>query len=145
MGQSTWSGPIRAGTVREGASANIGHVILMQTATLGFAQATGVNTATGIILPAGFTIVDITFDVTTVWNSATSDALEIGDDTDVDEFGDVADMQVLGRVVVDPDGPQSAVWTDAATTDTEIYTTITQVSTAATTGVGILTVRYAQL
>lgn len=144
MGQSTWSGPIRAGTVREGASANVGNVILAQSATIGFAQADAVNTATGIILPAGFTIVDITLDVTTVWNSVTSDALQIGDATDPDEFGDVGSLQALGRVVVDPDGPQAAVWVDAATTDTEIYTTVDQVGTAASTGVAVLTIRYFQ-
>ena len=144
MGQTTFSGPIRAGTVREGSSANVGNVILAQQTTIGFAQADGVNTGTGIILPAGFSIVDITVDVTTVWNSSVSDALEIGDSTDADEYGDVADLQTLGRVVIDPDGPQAAVWTNSGSSDVEITTTVNQSGTAATTGVAVLTVRYMQ-
>lgn len=143
MGQTTFSGPVRAGTVREGASANVGLVVLSQTFAFTFATVT-TSTATGIILPAGFHIQDITVDVTTAWDSVTSDALEIGDITDADEFGDVADLQVLGRVVVDPDGPQAAVWLDAATTDTEIYMTVTSAGGSLTVGAAQLTVRYVQ-
>lgn len=143
MGRSTLSGPLRVGTVKDGAGANLGHVVLMQAFGFTFATVTGA-TPTGIILPAGFSIVDITVDVTTAWNSVTSDALEIGDVTDADEFGDVADIQVLGRAVVDPDGPQAAVWPDAATVDTEIYLAVASAGGSLSAGEALLTVRYAQ-
>lgn len=143
MGQSTWSGPIRAGTIREGAAANVGGVILTQTATFAFGD-TG-TTALSIILPAGSQIIDQIVDVGVVWDSVTSDALEIGDGTDADAYGDVADLQVLGRVVVDPDGPQGLAIDDIGTSDVTINITITSVGGSLATGTARLTITYRQV
>ena len=49
MATTTFSGPIKAGTVREGASANVGFVKMAQTAT--WTQST-TAADTGIIIPA---------------------------------------------------------------------------------------------
>jgi len=64
MGFSTFSGPIRSGTVREGALANDGLVVLAQSFNSGNLtdRATGtVNSVLGIV-PQGSQIVDITVD-----------------------------------------------------------------------------------
>ena len=143
MGQSTWSGPIRAGTVKEGTGVNVGGVTLSQTATFAFGD-TG-STATSIIIPANSQIIDQIVDIGTAWDSVTSDALEIGDGTDVDIYGDVADLQVLGRIIVDPDGPQGLAIAAVTTTDVTITITITSVGGSLTVGAARLTVTYRQV
>ena len=142
MGNTTYSGPIRTGTVREGASANIGGVVLSQTATFAFGD-TG-TFATGIILPAGAQVIDQIVDVTTVWNSVTSDALEIGDGTDPDAYGDIADLKAGGRAVVDPDATQGAAIDDIGDTDVTINLTITSVGGSLSTGAARITITYRQ-
>ncbi len=54
MGTTTFSGPVKAGTVREGASANTGSVLMAQSAVIDIIGATN-TTAVGII-PANFSI-----------------------------------------------------------------------------------------
>lgn len=142
MAQSHVSGPRVQGPIREGTGQNTGGVVLTQTATFAFGD-TG-TTATSIILPAGSQIIDQIVDVTTVWNSVTSDALEIGDGTDPDIYGDVADLQVLGRVVVDPDGTQGAAIDDIGTADVTINIAITSAGGSLSTGAARLTITYRQ-
>jgi hypothetical protein len=48
MGTTTFSGPVKAGTVREGASANTGSVLMAQSAVIDIIGATA-TTAVGII------------------------------------------------------------------------------------------------
>lgn len=142
MGQTTFSGPVRAGTIKEGGSANVGNVVLSQTATFTVAD-TGAF-ASGIILPAGCQIVDQIVDVDTAWNSATSDALEIGTAADPDAYGDVASIKTAtGRTVVDPDATQVAAIDDIGTADVPVYLKITSVGTP-TTGSARLTITYVQ-
>ena len=143
MGSTTWSGPIKAGTVREGASANVGSVVLSQTATFTHAQAE-VDTSTGIIIPANSQIIDIHVEVTTAWDSATGAALEIGNGTDVDKYADVAALKTpTGRSTVAVDATQAAAWMDVGTSDVTIYTKITETGAAAA-GSANITVLYCQ-
>jgi hypothetical protein len=64
MGTSTFSGPVRAGTVREGAGANAGKVVLSQVYDSGdlTGDAIGNYDAQLGTLPAGAQIVDIVID-----------------------------------------------------------------------------------
>lgn len=143
MATTTFSGPIKAGTVREGASANTGGVVLTQTDTFTFSD-TGAF-ATDIILPASSQIIDQMVDVTTVWDSGTSDALEIGTSADPDAYGDVADIQSAGRTLVDPDATQGAAIDDIGTSDVTVYLKITSGGSAVSQGAARLTVTYRQV
>ena len=64
MGQSLFSGPIKAGTIKENGSANIGNVVLSQSYDSG--NLTGDETGNYDValgrLPAGSQIVDIVID-----------------------------------------------------------------------------------
>lgn len=64
MGTSTFSGPIRSGTVREGADTNTGNVVLSQSFDSGDLTGADVGNydAQAMILPAGAQIVDIVVD-----------------------------------------------------------------------------------
>lgn len=143
MANTTFSGPVRAGTVREGTGANIGGVVLTQTDTFTYTD-TGAF-ATSIILPASSQIIDQMVDVTTVWNSGTSDALEIGTSADPDAYGDVANLQSGGRTLVDPDATQSAAIDDIGTSDVTVYLKITSAGTAVSQGEARVTITYRQV
>ena len=145
MGTTTFSGPLQAGTVRGGASANVGQAVLQQTATIAFGHTSAATT--GIILPAGSHIIDILFDVETVWNTGTSSDLMIGDSVDPDEFAGSTtdgDLHVAGQLRMSTTASQSASRADIGTSDVETYATVTAVSTAASAGTGTLTIVYAQ-
>ena len=76
MANVTFSGPIRSGTTREGASANLGLCVLSQTALM-TQNSTNVVDAT-FYLPAGAQILNIVADVLTAFDSATSATLSAG-------------------------------------------------------------------
>ena len=145
MATTTFSGPVQTGTVREGANANIGQVVLQQTAAITFALTTA--TSLGIILPAGSHIIDILVDVETVWDGTTSDDIMVGDSTDPDEFAGSTtdgDLQVAGQLRMSTTEAQSTSRKDIGTSDVELYATITNVGGAAAAGAATVTVLYAQ-
>ena len=137
MATTTFSGPIKAGTVREGGSANVGFVEMAQTAA--WTQATSAA-STGIIIPANSQITEITLYINTapatgnlsVGTSATANelfsALALGTSADVVKQGSTA-------TITDMDA-----WADVGTSDVTIYT----VASAGTTGAGWITVKYIQ-
>ena len=142
MGTTTFSGPVQAGTIREGASANLGGAVLTQTATFTFAD-TG-TTATSIILPANSQIIDMHVDMFTAFDSATSDAMEIGDGSDPDIYGDIINLQQTGRLITSVDGTQIAAIDAIGTSDVTINITINSVGGGLSAGSGRLTVLYRQ-
>ena len=56
MGTTTFSGPVNAGTVREGASANVGYVVMSQSEAITEIAAA---TASSIIIPANSQIINM--------------------------------------------------------------------------------------
>ncbi len=145
MARTTFSGPVQTGTIREGASANLGQVVLQQAVTITFAHT--VAAAIGIILPAGSHIIDILVDVELIWDSVTSDDLMIGDSVDPDEFAAstiLGDLQVAGQSVLPTTAAQSASRKDIGTADVPLFATITSVGGSLTEGTATITVLYAQ-
>lgn len=142
MGKTTFSGPVEAGTVREGSSKNVGGAVLSQTDTFAYTD-TGAF-ATSIILPAGAQIIDQIVDITTAWNSVTSDALEIGTLADPDAYGDIADLKTAGRSVADPDATQGAAIDDIGDTDVTVYLKINSVGGSLSAGAARITITYRQ-
>lgn len=66
MGFSTFSGPLRAGTVRQGAGDNVGDALLTQFYSVPFsAMTTAPSAVTLFTLPAGSRIMDFGMDITT--------------------------------------------------------------------------------
>jgi hypothetical protein len=66
MAFSTFSGPVRVGTVRQGATENTGLLTLVQTATVPFGAMTTAPTAQSLFrLPAGSKILRINYEVVT--------------------------------------------------------------------------------
>lgn len=80
MGNTTFSGPLRAGTVREGATKNTGTPALTQTYTIPAADmlSAAAPTRTAFYLPAGSKILDVYVEVTTALVTATNVGLTVG-------------------------------------------------------------------
>ena len=91
MAFTTYTGPVRAGTVREGSGRNTGLALLSQSATInmsGVAKTSGATAQNLFTLPAGAQIVDFYVDITTAMtgNSVSACALIIGNATDDNQY-----------------------------------------------------------
>lgn len=140
MAFTTFSGPVRTGTVKDttgtvpGYIDNTGVVVLLQAAAL---PATA-GTTTVAVLPAGSQIIDIQVDTTTVFNSATT--LVIGDGTTANKFVTSTTITTAGR----DDTSATKQWLqfiNIGTTDVAIVATT---AGSAVTGAAWVTVTYAQ-
>lgn len=95
MGTTTFSGPVRAGTIREGSASNVGSATLTQSATLTF-DATLVQTVS-FQLPANAQILDIYADPLVVFDSATSATLSVGTAAAGTQYAGSLDVKTAGR------------------------------------------------
>ena len=137
MGTTTFSGPVKAGTIREGASANLGFVTMAQSAAITELAA---NTATSIIIPANSQITNMYVLVQTAWDGGTN-TIDVGTSADPALFCDGLAATALGnhRVTAAATGTEAS-WKDIGTSDVTIYVE----SVAGVSGVGVLTVEYLQ-
>ena len=138
MGTTTFSGPVKAGTVREGASANTGSVLMAQSAVIDIIGATN-TTAVGII-PANSQIVDVILNVTTVSNDGGTATVKIGHTGDDDEYLANTNVKSLGttRGTIGTDG------TDIGTSDQTVNAIYTAANGDGTTGAATVTILYIQ-
>ena len=137
MGTTTFSGPIKAGTIREGASKNTGSVVMAQSEAITEVNAFG---TTSIIIPANSQIVDISCLVTTAFDGGTN-TVDVGISTDTNLYVDGMDTSAVGlvRTTTATTGTE-ANWKDVGTSDV----TIVFISPQTGNGEGVLTVQYIQ-
>ena len=137
MGTTTFSGPVKAGTIREGASANVGTLVCAQSAAI---LEISTEADTGIIIPANSQIINMYVLVQTAWDGGTN-TLDVGISGDTDLFVDGLPVTVLGnhRATAAYSGTE-ANWRDVGTSDVTVY--IDSVATGS--GAGVLTVQYLQ-
>ena len=138
MGTTTFSGPVKAGTVREGASANTGSVLMAQSAVIDIIGATN-TTAVGII-PANSQIVDVILNVTTVSNDGGTATVQVGHAGDTDEYLPATNVKALGttRGTIQTDG------TDIGTSDQTVNAIYTAANGNGATGAATVTILYIQ-
>lgn len=145
MANTTFSGPVRAGTIRNTTGTtlgtnvtNVGQVVMAQSSPV--TQASG---ATNIVIPANSQIVEITLYVTTVFSGAAT-TFGVGTTVLATRFTAAAavDGAAVGILSVTPgtDATRTGAFIDVGNTDVKIAVT----STNTGTGVGVITVRYVQ-
>lgn len=145
MANTTFSGPIKAGTIKDTTGTtlgtdvkNTGQVVMVQSQAVTQADGT-----TNIVIPANSQILDIELSVTTVWSGAATTAGLgwTGDATALTAAAAVAGG-TLGIVEAGPGADATRVgnWADVGTTDRRIL--VTNTNTGA--GEGFVTVRYVQ-
>ena len=138
MGTTTFSGPVKAGTIREGSTANAGFVLMAQSAVIDIIGATN-TTAVGII-PANSQIVDVILNVTTVSNDGGAATVKIGHVGDDDEYLAATNVKALGttRGTIGADG------TDIGTSDQTVNAIYTAANGNGATGAATVTILYIQ-
>jgi hypothetical protein len=137
MGTTTFSGPVKAGPIREGASANVGTLVCAQSAAI---LEISTEADTGIIIPANSQIINMYVLVQTAWDGGTN-TLDVGVSGNPDLYVDGLPVTVLGnhRATAAYSGTE-ANWRDVGTSDVTLY--IKSVATG--NGAGVLTVQYLQ-
>lgn len=137
MGSTTFSGPVKAGTIREGSGVNTGFTLLSQTGVINF-DATLVQNLT-FALPENALIVDIISDALVVYDSATSATLSVGTTTGGTTYASGVSTKAAGRVRPTFTSAQVAAM-DGIGTTTAVVATVTSVGqpTAGSTRVTIL-------
>ena len=138
MGTTTFSGPVKAGTLKDGASANTGFVLMAQSAVIDIIGATN-TTAVGII-PANSQIVDVILNVTTVSNDGGAATVKIGHAGDDDEYLAATNVKAVAttRGTIGADG------TDIGTSDQTVNAIFTAGTGNGAAGAATVTVLYIQ-
>ena len=146
MATTTFSGPIKAGTIKETTGTtvgtdmkNVGQVLMVQSAAI--TQST-TAAASGIIIPANSQIVEMSVYITTAWDN--SSTLNIGTTSTSTELATGIVVTVVEKIKLASQATitDSDAWEDIGSTDVKIFTDST--ATTSDTGVATLTVTYVQ-
>jgi len=146
MATTTFSGPIKAGTIKDTTGTtvgtdmkNVGQVLMVQSAAI--TQST-TAAASGIVIPANSQIVEMSVYVTTAWDN--SSTLNIGTTSTSTELATGIVVTVVEKIKLASQATitDSDAWEDIGSTDVKIFTDST--ATTSDTGVATLTVTYVQ-
>ena len=145
MAFTTFSGPIRSGTVREGAGRNTGVVNLSQSYDTGNLTGTVVGNVDVVpfIVPKGTQIINIFVDQVV---AATAGTMTISAGTTVGGAELMAAVATTagGRFTGTATAATQLAWQTSTTADTTIYVRIAVGTATLTAGRAIITVAYAQ-
>ena len=149
MANTTFSGPIRAGTISNTTGTilgqnvkNIGQVIMSQTFSLAFGQE-GADVTTSVVIPANSQIISIDINVETAFNDSGADLLDIGIVGNSDLYVDDAVISAIGPVALGTTGLCST-WKDVGTTDVNLAFIYNGANDDASTGAATVIVTYSQ-
>jgi hypothetical protein len=142
MAFTTFSGPLRAGTIREGADLNTGVAVLTQSNTIAFGDTSAKNL---FKLPAGSQILGIAVYTTEEFDAGTNNVLNVrtGTTTIASVTATGAPITV-GLSTVVPVNAQVAFFNNVGTSDVTINAIFAPTGTAATTGAATVIITYAQ-
>jgi len=149
MGTTTFSGPIKAGTIKDTTGttvgtdkANVGFVLMAQSANVVFG-ANGTETVVATV-PANSQLWQVSVDVTTPFDAGTTNTFDIGDGTTADKYADALNVASAARLLATSDVSQLGNLVDIGATDVDVTVTYNQTGTAATAGAATVTVLYLQ-
>lgn len=143
---STFSGPVRVGTVREGAGENTGLVVLTQAYDTGDLTGTVVGTVdvnSGIILPQGAQILNILIDQV-VASTAGTTTVSVGNASGGAQLSAAVATTAGGRFTGTTTAATQLAWQTSTTADTTVWIRNVTATATLTAGRFIVTVVYAQ-
>jgi len=147
MATTTFSGPIKAGTIRNTTGttvgtdvANAGFVTMAQAAVIAATGADG-QTTTVATIPANSKIIAVVLNVTTANNDGTASTVQVGTSGDPNAFLGATSVQAAGVTFSDV---MTSVSTDVGTTDIQVISTFSATDEDGTAGVADVTVMYIQ-
>jgi len=146
MAFTTFSGPVRAGTVKEGTGMNCGLATLARSYDTGSLAGTVVGTVdtnTGIVLPAGSQIIDIIIDQVVASTTGTT-TVSVGNASGGAQLMAAVATTAGGRFRGTATAATQLAWQTSTSADTTIW--VRNVTGTDTLGAGrfILTVEYIQ-
>ena len=149
MATTTFSGPIKAGTISNttGTTAgtdikNTGQVLMSQS--FSFAYGTeGSATDTTVVIPANSQIVSIEVNVETAFNDSGSDLLEVGSSADTDLYINDVSIAAIGKIALGT-AALCANWKDIGTTDIVVGYIYNGANNDASAGAATVTINYLQ-
>ena len=150
MASTTFSGPIKAGTIANTTGTtlgdnvkNVGQVVMTQSSDVALTHATTTATALGIVIPANSQIMNINIVVEQLFANSSTTTIAIGD-----SLGDATDIAAAHNVSATAVGPlkmlqaSAGAWDNIGTTDIELYGITT--ANSATAGKARIVVEYVQ-
>lgn len=145
MAFTSFSGPIRSGTIRDGASRNTGLVILAQSYNSGDLTGDVVGNADSqaFIIPAGSQIVDITVDQIVAATAGTT-TVSVGTASGGAQLMAAVATTAGGRFRGTATAATQAAWQTSTSADTTVWVRVAVGTATLTAGQFILTVSYVQ-
>ena len=149
MATTTFSGPIKAGTIRNttGTTAgtnmqNTGFVVMSQQVQVAFGDE-GADVNTTAVIPANSQIIDIKINVETAFNDSGADLLDIGVVGNSDLYVNDANISATGSLALGA-AALCANWLDVGTSDVQVAFIYNGANNDASAGAGTFTIMYAQ-
>jgi len=149
MSTTTFSGPIKAGTISNttGTTAgtdikNTGQVLMSQSFSFDYTvEATATDTA--VVIPANSQIVSIEVNVETAFNDSGSDLLEVGSSADTDLYVNDVSIAAIGKIALGT-AALCANWKDIGSTDIVVGYIYNGANNDASAGAATVTINYLQ-
>ena len=149
MATTTFSGPIKAGTISNTTGTtvgtnvkNVGQVLMSQS--FSFAYSTeGSATDTTVVIPANSQIVSIEVNVETAFNDSGTDLLEVGSSADTDLYVNDVSIAAIGKIALGT-AALCANWKDIGTSDIKIGYIYNGANNDASAGAATVTINYLQ-
>ena len=149
MATTTFSGPIKAGTISNTTGTtvgsnvkNVGQVLMSQS--FSFAYSTeGSATDTTVVIPANSQIVRIDVNVETAFNDSGNDLLEVGSSADTDLYVNDVSIAAIGKIALGT-AALCANWKDIGTSDVRVGYIYNGANNDATAGAATATISYLQ-
>ena len=149
MATTTFSGPIKAGTISNttGTTAgtnmkNTGQVLMSQTFSFDY-TVEGTATDTTVVIPANSQIVSVDVNVETAFNDSGSDLLEVGSSADTDLYVNDTVISAIGSIAMGT-AALCANWKDIGTTDIVVGYIYNGANNDASAGAATVTISYLQ-
>ena len=145
MASSTFSGPIKSGTVREGASVNTGYAVLSQSYDSGDLAGDTIGNYDVVLgrIPAGAQILDIVVDQVVAATTGTT-TVSVGTASGGAQLMAGVATTAGGRFRGTPTAATQLAWQLSSTADTTVYVRCVVGTATLTAGRFIVTVVYAQ-
>lgn len=145
MSFTTFSGPVRSGTVRYGANENTGIVMLTQSLDSGDLTGTAVGNVDRLLgyLPAGSQIVNIFVDQVVAATAGTT-TVSVGSTSGGAELMAAVITTAGGRFTGTTTAATQLAWQTSTTADTAVYVRVAVGTATLTAGRAIVTVVYVQ-
>ena len=149
MANTTFSGPILAGTIKNTTGTtvgtdvkNTGQVLMSQSFSFDYTvEATATDTS--VVIPANSQIVRIDVNVETAFNDSGTDILEVGSSADTDLYINDVSIAAIGKIALGT-AALCANWKDIGTSDIRIGYIYNGANNDASAGAATVTISYLQ-